>query len=356
MRGDGILRRRRRDGSIGYQIRVGDERTAQTYDTLKEARAAKARDALRTRRYNVETCGSFAARWLKDYPRKKASTMDVYRLCLRHFEAEFRGKRLDDVDRLTARQFALRHRRSATVVRAMFNDALDEGLIDANPFAGLRLEQSRGRRDHEVLSVEELDALAQAALEAHGPEYGPVLRAMILFSGYVGTRLGESLALEWRDVDLVSSEVHVRRSLSRLGEIDTPKTQSSIRRVLVPEEARDAIQRMPRRLEHERLFLSRRFKPFRHFTAHHRLWDKVRIEAGRPDFAWHELRHFTAHHFFVTLGYPAELAAYQLGHDDGGQLIRSTYGHPNQGALERLKNWEYKAEIVSIQERREQHG
>lgn len=84
------------------------------------------------------------------------------------------------------------------------------------PFANLRLEQSRGRKDLIALTVEQLDELGEAALRVHG-EFGPVFRAMILFSAYVGLRPGELFALERSDVGW--DEVRIRQNLDGTGNL-----------------------------------------------------------------------------------------------------------------------------------------
>ena len=51
----------------------------------------------------------------------------------------------------------------------MFNDAINDGLHPGpNPFANLRLEQSRGRKDLIALTEDELHELADAALGCSG--------------------------------------------------------------------------------------------------------------------------------------------------------------------------------------------
>jgi hypothetical protein len=65
----------------------------------------------------------------------------------------------------------------------MFQDAVDAGMVPVNPFSRLNIEASTGRRDLAPLTVSELHRLADLSLDVHGPEYGPVLRAMILFTG-----------------------------------------------------------------------------------------------------------------------------------------------------------------------------
>ena len=77
-------------------------------------------------------------------------------------------------------------RRAAPRPRSQTPDGLHPG---PNPFANLRLEQSRGRKDLIALTVAELDELAETALRVHG-DFGPAFRAMILFSAYVGLRRG----------------------------------------------------------------------------------------------------------------------------------------------------------------------
>ena len=126
----------------------------------------------------------------------------------------FTGLALGGIDRLRAVSFAGQHPGSAVVASGMFQDAVDAGLIDINPFSRLNIEGSPGRRDHEPLTVEELHRLADLALDVHGPEYGPVMRAMILFTGYVGPRLVEGCAVEWPWIDFARSEVTFGRRSS----------------------------------------------------------------------------------------------------------------------------------------------
>ena len=111
-----------------------------------EAREAE-REASRRRQVGGRmTCGEFAALWLDEYPRKAGATRRTYRYALKIFAEEFARIRLADLDRMTARGWALRHPQSnVRVVRAMFNDAIDDGLHPGpNPFANLRLEHRVG--------------------------------------------------------------------------------------------------------------------------------------------------------------------------------------------------------------------
>jgi integrase len=345
-----ILRRVRADGSIGYQVRVsvdGHRPPAETFDTQREARRHEAGlIAKRARANTAETCDSFAERWPDDFPivksgptrgrLKSEGTNRTNRERLKPFVREFRGVALGDVDRLLAVTFARQHPSAAVVARGMFQDAADAGLIEVNPFSRLNIEEKPGRRDHDPLTVEELHRLADLSLDVHGPEYGPVMRAMILFTGYVGPRIEESSALEWPWIDLAESEVNFK-----VAKFDKPRT------VLLLDEAAEALRSMPRRTdEHRQVFRTKRGLPIRSGSAHFYSWNPVRAAfwASLPedrreaieDFDWHSLRHFCGWYFYVELGFGDELTAHQLGHSDA-KLVRDLYGHGRADALERLK-------------------
>jgi integrase len=345
-----IVRRKRRDGSVAYQVRVsiaGRRMPAETFSTRREARRREAElVAKRRRATSTETCDHFADRWLEDYPTVKSGptrgrprserTNDSYAERLRPFVREFRGVPLADVARLRAVAFAREHPRAAEVARSMFQDAMDTGLVDVNPFSRLNIAGSPGRRDHAPLTVEELHRLADLSLDVHGPEYGPVLRAMILFTGYVGPRIEEGCALEWPWIDFANSQVSILKA-----KFDKPRT------VLMLPEAAEALRSMPRRTdEYPQVFRSKRGLPIRSGSAHYWSWNPVRaafwatLSADRRraivDLDWHSLRHFCGWHFYVNLGNSDELTAYQLGHSDA-KLVRELYGHGRADALERLK-------------------
>ena len=335
------------------RIYINGKRIAKTFSSQREAKRWLAQQQLERGPRSAEKCGPFAERWPDTHPRKRESTNVQNRYALRPFIAEFGNKRLSDIDRVAARAFALQHRRAAVVARAMFNDSINDGLVSTNPFSNLRMEQSRGRRDLEVISEEKLHELADAALSVHGPEYGPPMRAMVIFAGYVGLRLGEHLVLEWGDVDLGSSEVRISRSLSKQGRVTAPKNGSA-RTVVLPSPAREALLSYPRRASEPRVFLSKRWQPFKNATAHYAIWNPVRAAAGLSDLDWHSLRHFAATHL-LELGASAADVAVQLGHTDGGALVLSTYGHPSEDAArERLKRLsEPLAPVRKITEARE---
>src|SRR3954452_24846493 len=124
----------------------GGKRAARRVAERAEANAYERRRG----QTSTETSDAFAARWPDDYPivkhgptrgqRKSDKTLRGYRDELKALVRELAGIRLGDVDRPMARRYANARPRSAVVVRNMLSDAVDDGLIDANPFANLQFE------------------------------------------------------------------------------------------------------------------------------------------------------------------------------------------------------------------------
>jgi integrase len=327
-------RRGKRWVASGYDRGLKRKRYLGTFDTKREAERGEAEWRVRSRPVGREACDSFAERWPSDYPRLRASTNEHNRERVKRFAKDFRGVRLSDVDRPTARAWAQQHRANLPAVRAMFGDAVRDGLVELNPFAELRLPGSKGRKDIVALTEAELHALAYLALDSRmelGEAYGREYRAMVLFAGYVGLRPGELFALR-RD-DVAGQLCRIERSLSRTGEVGATKTGKA-RTVTVPPVAQDALLEVP---PHSSglLFTSPADRMWTQ-PSHHRYWSRLRLVAGRPGWDFYALRH-TAATFLLERGVTPWDVAVQLGHTDGGQLVMQLYGHPTEaGARARL--------------------
>jgi integrase len=304
------------------QVWVGSFRTRQ------EARLAEREAFVRVRPANDETVAEFVKRWLRDFKRPRASTNRHNAYMVKPLVAEFDTVKMSDISRRRAREWALRNRASVPVVRALFNDALNEECVSTNPFANLRLDQRHGRRDLVVLSEAEVRDLADASLHLFGA-YGPTFRACVLFAAYVGLRPAEMFVLQWSDLDMAGSQVHINRSLGSTGEVTLPKNGQK-RSVVLPPQAKEALLAMPRRVDSPYVFTApcgQRFSK----TSHYYYWRLLRTQAGRARMAFYELRHFCATHL-LELGVSHADVAVQLGHTDGGALVMSTYGHPSDEA------------------------
>lgn len=349
----------------------GEHHWVGTFETEDEAlRAAMERhDELKRLPASGETVKTFAKRWLTDYPRKKRSTNDLYAGMAKLLVEEYGEKRLREFSRLDARRFARDHHGAARSVRAMFSDALDEGLIEANPFFGLRLGpegRSRGRRDIVVITAAELDRLIEIAAECH-PNFH--FGHLIAFAASTTMRPSEVFGLEWDDIDTKAQEIHVRRQRYR-GRCELPKN-GRVRTIILPPAAAQALNGLPRRTAVREVDETGKERPLNYVfrnksgdpmsaTTLNFYWAPVRtaFEAGlsperrdefrrarspkHPHMDFYETRHFGATFLLEKFRAAGEDGAYdvaiQLGHTDDGELVRTLYTHPSEDlSRQRLK-------------------
>lgn len=329
------VKRTNSKGQTRWMARVfdhttGSKRSVGTFETRKEAQTAINDFYARPQPGRQETCDSFATRWTRDYPRPKTSTNKHNTERVQKFARDFKGVRMNDLNRPMARAWALENRSCVSAVRAMFNDAFRDEITVSNPFAELRLPQSKGRANIVALTEDEVVELGDTARRCFPGETGLILRAMIIFSAFTGVRQGEMFALE--HADLGHDEMTVRRAYSSTSrEFGSPKNGRE-RTIVLLQVARDAVRDMPRRPGQRYVFVNPR--DGHHFTQNSLgyYWRQIRAAFSQPDLDWHELRHACAT-IMLERGLPHHVVAHQLGHTDGGILVARLYGHPDHGRM-----------------------
>lgn len=302
----------------------GQKRWVGTYASRKDAAKAEAMaklDRLRTTE-GRESCDEFARRWPADYPRKRASTNDHNTERVAKFAEDFRSIPLTDVTRVAARRWALDNPGRYPAVRAMFTDAVRDGLCDINPFANMGLPQSKGRKNIDPPSMELVHNLAAKARELRGPNF----EAFLLTMAYTGMRPGECYALQWPQIRFADSEIDVIATLSTKGRLELPKNGLT-RRVVLPPPAAEKLAALPE--QEGFVFFTHTGKRLTHGTISYQ-WDAVRNACGQPGLDLYMLRHAAAAYLLNVRGIPSEQVAAQLGHTDGGSLVRGLYGHPSE--------------------------
>ena len=110
--------------------------------------------------------------------------------------------------------------------------------LSSNPVADVEKPPVTRSGDLQVFSPEEAWALVRAAAsEADG--------ALLLTAAFTGLRMGELLALRWRDVDFAASAVRVRASYYA-GYLTTPKS-GKVRTVPLAPDVASALAQLGRR-------------------------------------------------------------------------------------------------------------
>lgn len=340
------------DPATKKKAHVGSAKTERAARRLERDELTRREKTAAGATLGFDLCDVFAERWPSDYPRPNEATNHVNRERVKKFAADFAGRPLSSVQRAEARRWANANASRLPAVRAMFNDAVEDGLCAANPFAALGLKEKTGRRDITVLSRAEVDTLAAIALEEHGPEFGREFAAMIMWAAYTCLRCGESFASRYSrlqgDTYDVGAQFH-----SKLRRETDPKHGSS-GLIYVPDPARHAVLEKPRRLGDDLMFRTKRGKQFRQGSLHH-AWVPVRAAflatlpsnhhlhqrlLVDPDdkLDFYELRHFGASHMLNELELEPWVIAEQLRHSDGGTLVVKLYGHPSRRrAIERIR-------------------
>jgi integrase len=267
-------------------------------------------------------CAEFAELWLDAYPRRAASTRRTYGFAVQRFARDFPRHRLDELSPLDAALWAQRRRWALPAVKAMYADAVRSGLIASDPFAQLRFPTTRGRAGLVPLRPEDVEALEAAALRAHRGAHAETMRALVTVAAWTGARPGELLALTGRDLN--GNTLTIRQSLMQTGEIGPPKSGRA-RTIAFPARARRAIEQLPASPPDQRVFRGRTRRDLTYW-AFLGSWIKVREAAHRPSMHFYELRHFCASQLLAR-GVGPKVVALQLGHQDGGRLVLTTYGH-----------------------------
>lgn len=307
-----------------------------TFDTREQAEQAE-REASGTPR-ETGSVDQWGRVWLADYSRPAPATRRTYRYAVDQITAKLGARHLDSISRPEARRLAAGWpRNTSRVARAMWGDAVRDGVCNTNPWTNLRLETPKGRKDIEALTEQEIHGLAAIARNVHRFDYADEAAAIILTLGFVGLRPGELCAARHADYNPGARELTIRASVDASGVEKTPKNGLA-RIVTVPPPASAALDRLPNPLDGY-LVHTIHGRRFTKGTLHY-FWRPIaaawREQGGRPITLYH-LRHACATLLLERGSTPADVAV-QLGHTDGGRLVQVLYGHPAEDrARDRLK-------------------
>jgi len=333
----GHLRRHPARDLYEYRVTIGG-RTRSFYAAEARDAVAKADQAIREARFAPApaaasgTLSDYLAQWLDDRKRVlKPATWKRYDVIVRRQLVPALGAlRLDALTpaRLDTfyRQLADKTALSATSIRhvhVVFGTALQaavkQGRLTSNPARAVEPPRAR-HRDKVILSREECERLLDAAR-------GDRFEALYVLAVTTGMRLGELLALNWRDVDLRSRTVTVNGSVAITldGEtvVGAPKTDAAKRTIPLPARASQAIATLPRR--GELLFPTAIGGPMRGTAFAHNQFHPMRERAGLSVMPFHDLRHTAATHMLED-GTPPHVVSAVLGHATVG-ITLTIYAH-----------------------------
>ncbi|MFI2102479.1 tyrosine-type recombinase/integrase [Isoptericola sp. NPDC019693] len=359
--GEGSVYRRSRDGKWVAAVSVRDPGTGERRRVTAVRRTQReAREAMRALQGRVESGAPMRdsrvtlEAWTKHWAAtvlpasgRRATTVDTYRTLVRSCVLPHLGGvaladlRPSDVEGWlvtldeAGRWSASTRRQSLTVLRAVLDGAVRDGLMATNPASDVtRPKVARTEAAH--YSPAQVATVLQAA---EGHRLAPLWRVMVT----TGLRRGEALALGWQHVDLEARELRVRGTLVRTGGhlvVQPPKTANGWRTIPLSTSAAEALRAQRRQQATERLAAGPSWIDTGHvFTTEagtpldprnvSRAFETLARQADVGG-SLHTLRH-TALTAMAVAGVPLSVVSRTAGHESITTTV-DLYGHVSEEA------------------------
>ena len=290
-----------------------------------------------------ESVKEYLERWYKD-PNLRPSSIDSRRVNIQRATPFIGGKDLKSL-RAADIQFVykiLGKRLSASSVmqvhamlRKALRDALKEGLIVSNPMNRVTHTPKIVRKEMNYLYQDEVTSLL--SIES---EWKPLWTLLI----GTGLRIGESLGLQWKDIDESSQTLKITRTIKKvtgLGLIyQNPKTDKSRRIIFLPNTVSKALRRHRIIQSEYRLKLGDNWvnedlvfpnewgKPLDPARVNRALKKSITRVGIERHIRVHDLRH-TAASLALLKGIPGKVVQEMLGHSHYSTTM-DIYSHVDQ--------------------------
>jgi integrase len=211
-------------------------------EALTDARRGTLPGLVRTGATVADAAAEFL-RYIEHDRARKPTTVKGYRWIINYQILPALGaRRLEDVTSAEVEAWAGRlgvvassRRKALVILHGIFQRARKIYGLPQNPVTDVEKPPLTRSGDIDVFSPEEVFALARAAESEQDA-------AIFLTAAFTGLRMGELLALHWRDVDFAGEAVRVRGSYS-MGVLTTPKS-GKVRSVPLAPDVAEALARL----------------------------------------------------------------------------------------------------------------
>jgi integrase len=264
-------------------------------------------------------------------PKTVALYESLLRSCILPY---FSGKPLRSVRKIEVREWvaslcerplsASRVRQALGLLSQVFDAAVEDGLANTNPCAGVRGPRLRATEPR-ILTPEEVGRLAAAVR----PPYGLLVELL----AYAGLRIGECFALRRRSVDLANQRLVISESLSEVSGRHSfgPTKSHQVRAVSLPDFLLDRLEGHLATLSPAAeclLFVGRTGRPLHYNAFRTWTWNPAAESVGLSGVTPHDLRATCASWVAANAGVLE--AARRLGHAQTSVTTRH-YARPLQG-------------------------
>lgn len=215
------------------------------------------------------------------------------------------------------------------VIKAILHYGRENGI--SCPDIGRVKSCKRYRKSIEVFPEEKRLRLEQTLLTSRD-----TVSLGIIVTLFTGVRIGELCGLRWEDVDFADGTVNIRRTVERIADLDTtrtektkvvitvPKTESSIRSIPLPQFLLEYLRE--RKKENPCYLLT----GTEQYTEPHQFYVRYRSYLSKHaygEYTFHALRHTFATRC-VELGFDTKALSEILGHANISTTL-SVYVHPS---------------------------
>ncbi|HTU84780.1 MAG TPA: tyrosine-type recombinase/integrase [Solirubrobacteraceae bacterium] len=271
------------------------QRTAEAWlrDLLDQARRGTLPGLVRS----GATFSDAAAEWLRfieEDRARKPSTLNDYRSALKaHLLPAFGALELESItpeliDAWRRGLTGLSNRSKNKLLiqlHGVFRRAQMVWGLEANPLVRVEKHPIRATGDIQVFSPEEVWALVRAAASEQAA-------AIFLTAAFTGLRMGELLALRWRDIDFAGATIRVRGSYAA-GHLTTPRS-GKVRAVPMAPDVASALAELGRRedwIGDDDLVFAGELGRYLDGSALRRRYKGALGRAGLRPLRFHDLRH-----------------------------------------------------------------
>jgi integrase len=295
----------------------------------------------------IPTVDEYRKKWEAELEKTdlKRSTKESYAYLLnKHVVPAFGTQRLDAIDYSRLKAWVIVQageyskdsvRLQIAVLRTMLQEAVNEGILPANPVVKLGKFYRSGKKIKE--KIDPFTILELHLIEEKCRERFPEYYVFILCMARTGMRIGEVTALQWWDIDFSRGYILVRRNIPHHRQVETTKTAASERKVdmspelaaelkrLLTERKKEAFSEGKPHDAEEWVFRTDKGTPIHYTNFLRRIWHRVQDLAQVRRRTPHNLSHTWASHMLAGGADLAYVSA-QLGHANPSITLR-IYSH-----------------------------
>lgn len=214
-------------------------------------------------------------------------------------------------------------------VQGLFTYAVKRGYISFNPIKAITTPRDRTKIRDAKSSEENFWDAEEFNKFIHYVD-DPLYRFIFEFDFYTGLRIGELVALQWKDIDFKNKKLTVRQSFSTTtSKIGSTKTDRSYRTIDIPQKIMDKLEVLYKYNSAVDCFTNDYFvfgdAQYLSVTTIRNHFNHYVKLSGCKVITFHGLRHSHASLLLMNPEIPETLIADRLGHTVN--MLRNTYSH-----------------------------